>query len=252
MEYRIGEVSSLSGVSGRTLRYYDEIGLLCPGRMNEAGYRFYGEEEIDLLQQILFYRARGFSLEQIKNIVYDEEFDLLHALFDHLETLESRKEQLERLITTVKKTISETKGEGQMKNEEKFQVFKEKMIEESEALYGQEARQKYGAEAVNGAQKELRQMTGEKFQRLQTLEQEILEKLQEAVRSNTFFEAPLGQEIANLHKEWITLSWGEERNEAHLGVVELYVIDERFAGYYDREVLGCAKFLRDAVVYWLG
>ena len=66
MRYGIRELSELAGVSARTLRYYDEIGLLKPLFVNEAGYRFYGEEEAELLQQILFYRERGFGLKQIE------------------------------------------------------------------------------------------------------------------------------------------------------------------------------------------
>ena len=69
MRYGIRELSELAGVSARTLRYYDEIGLLKPLFVNEAGYRFYGEEEAELLQQILFYRERGFGLKQIGEIL---------------------------------------------------------------------------------------------------------------------------------------------------------------------------------------
>ena len=79
MEYNISQLSKLSGVSARTLRYYDEINLLHPLRTNEAGYRFYGDKEVNLLQQILFYRERGLSLEKIRFILYDENFDMLKA-----------------------------------------------------------------------------------------------------------------------------------------------------------------------------
>ncbi len=69
MAYGIRELSQLAGISARTLRYYDEIGLLKPEHVNEAGYRFYGEKELVLLQQILFYRERGFPLKRIQSIV---------------------------------------------------------------------------------------------------------------------------------------------------------------------------------------
>ena len=69
MAYGIRELSELAGVSARTLRYYDEIGLLKPLYVSEAGYRFYGEQEAEALQQILFYRERGFCLKQIHEIL---------------------------------------------------------------------------------------------------------------------------------------------------------------------------------------
>jgi len=68
MQYTIKKMAELSGISSRTLRYYDEIGLLKPARINSSGYRIYTEKEIDKLQQILFYRQLGVSLKKIKNI----------------------------------------------------------------------------------------------------------------------------------------------------------------------------------------
>lgn len=77
----------MSGVSTRTLRYYDEIGLLSPAMKNEAGYRIYSQKEIDLLQQILFYRALDMKLEQIKDIVHAPNFNVMNALESHRQHL---------------------------------------------------------------------------------------------------------------------------------------------------------------------
>ena len=107
MEYSIKELSELAGVSARTLRYYDEIGLLKPLRVSDAGYRYYGEKETALLQQILFYRERGFELKTIQKIIYDKEFDMLEAMEEHLRQLENQKKHTELLIQTVK-TVSYT------------------------------------------------------------------------------------------------------------------------------------------------
>lgn len=70
MDYTIGQLAELAGVSTRTLRYYDRIGLLKPLYVDDSGYRWYGERELDLLQQILFYRERGFALAQISDLLY--------------------------------------------------------------------------------------------------------------------------------------------------------------------------------------
>ena len=144
MEYSIKELSELAGVSARTLRYYDEIGLLKPLRVNEAGYRYYGEREVESLQQILFYRERGFELKTIQRIIYDEKFDMLNAMEEHLLALEKQKADTEALILTVKKTIQSIKGECVMSDKEKFQALKEKAVRENEEMYGAEAREKYG------------------------------------------------------------------------------------------------------------
>ena len=103
--YSIRKLSELAGVSARTLRYYDEIGLLKPSEISEAGYRYYGERELALLQQILFYRERGFDLKQIRKILYQDDFDIIRALKEHLRELEEQKAHVESLIRTVEQTI---------------------------------------------------------------------------------------------------------------------------------------------------
>ena len=85
LEYTIQKLARLAGVSTRTLRYYDEIGLLKPARINSSGYRIYGQNEVNLLQQIMFYRELGAQLETIKEIINDPNFDRLEALQEHLE-----------------------------------------------------------------------------------------------------------------------------------------------------------------------
>lgn len=104
MEYTVNELSKLAGVSTRTIRYYDEIGILKPSRINSSGYRIYGQKEIDLLQQILFYRELGVSLSKIKEIIYDPSFDIDMALTEHRKALVERRKQLDLLISNVDKT----------------------------------------------------------------------------------------------------------------------------------------------------
>ncbi len=75
MEYTVQKLGHLAGVSTRTLRYYDEIGILKPARINSSGYRIYGQAEVNRLQQILFYRELGMGLENIKKLVTSPSFD---------------------------------------------------------------------------------------------------------------------------------------------------------------------------------
>ena len=89
----------MSGVSARTLRYYDEIELLKPVRVASSGYRLYGQEETDMLQQILFYRELGFPLDEIKNILCTPDFDKSEAFQRHLTELRKKRERLDILIS---------------------------------------------------------------------------------------------------------------------------------------------------------
>lgn len=252
MEYSIKELSELAGVSARTLRYYDEIGLLKPSRVNEAGYRYYGESEVAVLQQILFCRERGFELKTIQRIIYDENFDMLNAMEEHLLALEKQKADTEALILTVKKTIQSIKGECVMSDKEKFQALKEKAVRENEEMYGAEAREKYGDEEVHTFNQKMLNMTETQWERFQELEKVILRRLEEAVEHKTEAESEAAKTIVELHKEWLCMTWKQYSVEAHKGVAMMYVADERFTKYYDRKVQGCAKLLCEAVQYWAG
>ncbi|MNR05058.1 HTH-type transcriptional activator mta [compost metagenome] len=95
MEYTVQHLGKLAGISTRTLRYYDEIELLMPARINSSGYRIYGQAEVDRLQQILFYRELGIPLEQIKEMMTSPSFDETNALRDHREQLLDKRKQLD-------------------------------------------------------------------------------------------------------------------------------------------------------------
>lgn len=144
MEYSINKLAKLAGVSTRTLRYYDEIKLLSPERISSSGYRVYGQKEVDLLQQVLFYRELGVPLDEIKNIIWSKDYDSITALQGHLSALRAKKEHIELLISNVEKTIVASKGEIAMSDKEKFEGFKQKMLEENEKQYGKEIREKFG------------------------------------------------------------------------------------------------------------
>ena len=223
MEYSIREVAEMTGVSTRTLRYYDEIGLLKPLYTNDSGYRYYGEEELNRLQQILFYKERGIRLQCILEILDKEEFDILGALYEHLFELQNQKIRIEKLILTVNKTIDSLEGRKKMSNAEKFEAFKQKQIQENEEKYGTEIREKYGEDSVRESNAKMMKMTEEEYKKFQNAEALIKEKLQEAVRSHADPSGEIGEEITELHKNWISMTWGQYRPEAHKGLEEMYV-----------------------------
>ena len=145
--YLIKQVSEISGVSVRTLHHYDEIGLLSP-KKHENGYRYYSEEELSLLQTILYYKYLGFSLKDIKNLMKQEEEDLLPHLKHQLILMQKEKERLLTLIDTLEKTIESKERKITMTTEEKFKGFTFKDNEK----YKQAATEKYGEKVMNEAE----------------------------------------------------------------------------------------------------
>ncbi len=251
MEYTIQKLSQIAGVSTRTLRYYDEIGILKPARINSSKYRIYGQAQVDLLQQILFYREMGVSLDTIKEIITAKDFNEEKALEHHLVKLLAEKKQLDILIENVKKTLEYKKGNINMSDNEKFQGLKKKLIDENEQKYGKEIREKYGDETINESNQRMMNMTKEQYEEFEQLGQEVLDTL-EAAYATGDPAGELAQETADLHKKWLTFTWKEYSKEAHAGLAQMYVDDERFTAYYDKKQPGLAAFLRDAVHIYTG
>lgn len=251
MEYTVQKLSSLAGVSTRTLRYYDEIGILKPARINSSGYRIYGLAEIDRLQQILFYRELGVSLESIKDIVTAPSFDGAKALREHREKLLEKRNQLDVLIANVDKTIAVTEGRINMSNKEKFEGFKKKLVEDNEKKYGEEIRKKYGKDTVDKSNAKVKNMTEEEYATVTKLAEQVMSTLAEAFKYGDP-ASEIAQKAADLHKQWLAFYWNEYSKEAHAGLAQMYVDDERFTAYYDKEQPGTAAFLRDAIFIYTG
>ena len=251
MEYTVQKLSRLAGVSPRTLRFYDEIDLLKPARTSSSGYRIYGAAEVDRLQQILFYRELGLDLDRIKAILSSPSFDGPAALREHREQLLERRRRLDLLIANVEKTIAAGEGRVEMKNEEKFEGFKKRLIEDNEKKYGAEVRAKYGDDAVDRSNAKLAGMTQAQFDEATRLAEELTETLDEAFIAGDP-AGELAQRAAELHKRWLTFYWPQYSTEAHAGLARMYVDDERFRAYYDAKRPGTAEFLRDAIHIYTG
>ena len=144
---RINEVAKLTGVSARTLQYYDEIGLLIPEKLNN-GYRDYSDENLDKLQKILFYRFLKFKLNDIKELL-NENIDGLKILEQQRELIIKEKEKFEIILHNIEKTIKTYKGEQKMSIEEKFNGFKKEDLNK----YENQAIEKYGQETIEESKK---------------------------------------------------------------------------------------------------
>ena len=251
MEYGIRELAEMAGVSTRTLRWYDSISLLSPSRVSENGYRRYSNEDVNRLQHILYYRALGLELKQIASILNDPSFDRKNALRSHLEALEKERRRVDALISSVRRTLQAEERNEALMDHEKFEAFKHARIAKNEEQHGKEARSKYGDEAVDASNRKLLGLSEEECSDWESTGDAIRARLEAAVTGGKDPAGPEGRAIAELHKKWLCFSWEKYTPQAHRGVAEMYLLDERFTQYYDSAVTGCAKFLRDAIVSWL-
>ena len=247
-DYSIGQLSDLSGVSVRTLHHYDQIGLLVPHR-RENVYRVYGPTEVHRLQQILLFRTCGIGLSRIAQILDDPSFDEHTALLQQLTILRSRQTALNRTIGTVERTLAALEERREMTDKERFEGLKRKAIDDNEREYGDEARSRYGDTAIDTANNALLAMDEGTWNDMNALEDRIKELLGVAMASGD----PAGGEARQLveaHAHWLELHWGPGAysTEAHRGLADGYLADERFVSYYDSACgTGATQFLHDAI-----
>ena len=231
---KVSEVAKLTGVSVRTLHYYDEIGLLKPAVVAENGYRLYSDGNLQQLQQILFFRELDFSLQEIKRILTDPNFVAIEALEAHRRTLVEKQARLKQLIQTIDQTILDEKGAILMTNEERFKGF-----DFTKNEYEQEAREKWGNEAVDNMNKKVMDNT--------SMQNKINERFR--ALANIRHDEPSSDEAQKEIARWFNdlNQIGHYSLAAFQGLGEMYVADERFKENIDQFGDGLAEFMCEAM-----
>ncbi|MFV3010794.1 MerR family transcriptional regulator [Clostridium botulinum] len=246
MHYKIKEVADMAGISARMLHHYDKIGLLNPESVSAAGYRLYSDENLDRLQQILFFKELNFPLQEIKIILDSPNFDKKEALKVHRQLLLEKKIRLEKIIQSVDKTISSMEGEFKMDKKEALNVFSMIEIEEHQKKYSEEVKEKYGnTSAYKESNKKTSKYTKEYWSNIMKDWDEIFKKLANLMDKNPDDEEV--QESVYQLREHISKNFYDCTPEIFRGLGELYVNDERFTANIDKYKTGLSKFVREAI-----
>ncbi|MDD4850919.1 MAG: MerR family transcriptional regulator [Gemmiger sp.] len=250
-EYTVQALAKLSGVSSRTLRYYDGLGLLSPARLAENGYRLYGTAEVDRLQQILFYREMGVPLKTIAQLLDAPGYDRAAALRGHLKALQAEQARLAVLAQNLAATLHTLEGEQTMQDTEKFKGFKAQMLQQNEEKYGSELRQKYGEATVNATNAKVAGMSEQAWQKAEAL-RTTLEAELKALAPTADPAGEAAQALCALHRQWLCCYWadGMYTRQAHAALGQGYLADERFKAYYDAIVPGGTAFLAAALAVY--
>ena len=246
MTYTIGKVAHMAHVSVRTLHYYDTIGLLNPSYETASGYRLYADGELELLQQVLFFRSLGFPLAQIKAIVQSPTFDRRKSLEAQRTALLERRRTVEALLAVVDHTIEALNKGETMDKKEMFDAFDERALEEHRTKYADEAEQRWGTtDAYTESQKRTSKYTKEDWKRIQ----------QEAGQIDADMAALMDQKATDPEVQDVVRRKHEHLNhnfymcsvEMLAGLSEMWVSDARFTATYDKIKPGLAQFWHDAV-----
>lgn len=240
MPYTIKEVADLAGVSTRTIRYYDEIGLLSPAETRDNGYRYYDQDSLLMLQQIMFLRELDVPLKEIHLILNQPGFNLLSGLEKHRVALQARAARLSTLIETVNQTIAMLQGESIMSDKDYFEGF-------DETQYEEEAKQRWGHTSQYAeSQKKWSSYSNEQKEAIKFEGGEITMRMvgndPGLSPDDPAVQAAVGDYYAYLNKYFYTCEVEFIRNLA-----DMWVQDPRFAINYERIREGGAEFVRQAV-----
>ncbi|WP_125702794.1 MerR family transcriptional regulator [Lacticaseibacillus daqingensis] len=234
MLYSTQELATLSGVSARTLRYYDQIGLLTPP-VAPNGYRQYGPAEVKRLQLILAYRALAFSLDEIGQLLALPEVARLAKLRDQRAYLDAQIARLIQVRTQLEVTLTTQKGETPMSDQDKFAAFKQARIAENDAQFGAEVTARYGQAAKAAADQRYAGLMAAQYTTMQAAEATLAQSLRDYLAAPALPGAAAASAYA-AHRQWLLATTPQLTPAMHRAFGEMYVADERFTVYYTKLV----------------
>ena len=236
MKMQIKEFADSTGVSVRTLHYYDEIGLLRPAYVDRAtGYRFYDENSLLRMQEILFYRELDFSLKSIGEILSSPNYDKNKALNEQKQLLTLKKERLERLISAI---------DGAVKGENVMTAFDNKEFEK----YKAEAKEKWGqTQAYQQHTQKTKDYSKQKWNDLAAGMDQIMGEFALCLRSGETPDSIQAQNLVKKLQDHITQNYYQCTNQILAGLGQMYVADERFKNNIDQHGDGTAAFVSEAI-----
>lgn len=241
MAHSIAHVAKMSGITSRTLRHYDDVGLLSPAFTGEGGYRYYEQEQLLRLQEILVLRELGLGLEQIREVL-DRDTDRVTALREHHERIVAQRNQLDRLARTVQHTINTLQGGKTMNAQDLFAGIPRDSEQARELA--DEAEQRWpGARETHT---KVEGWSDEKWQAVKQQAAEASERIAELLREGVPATDPRTIEAVDAHYRWLLHFWTPDR-ESYTGLGRLYADDERFTAFYDRIEPGMAPYLAEAM-----
>lgn len=243
-EWSITEAAQATGVTSRTLRHYEQIGLISPSRVASNGYRFYGEAELLRLYRILSLRALKLPLETIRLALDGAAESLEETIEAHLMFLEEERHRLNQQITVVRQTLHALQKGAIMSIDEVFAGF-------DQGQYESEVRQRWGDEAWERSAQRRNRMSEPERKSDDQRSLNVNAALRAAAESGTDPESAAFQVLITDHYQWITEQWGGRKpdRDAYAGLAHLYVTDPRFAATYGGQ--SNADIIHTAIQSWI-
>ena len=243
-ELTVGSLAVLAGVTVRTLHHYDEIGLIVPSGRTAAGYRTYSSAEVERLQEVLFYRELGFSLEAIREVMSRPEYDRAAVLEQQRYLLERKADRLFQMIDAVDRALAAHRNGVKMSNDEILEVFGDF----DPAEYEEEAKERWGE---SDAYKQSAQRTSSygkaEWQAIKDESEGIYRSFVELMAAGTPADDAQAMDLAEAHRAHISRWFYDCPVEVHAGLGQMYVADVRFQENIDKHGEGLSEYMAAAI-----
>lgn len=244
MAYTVKRLAEISGVSVRTLHFYDEIDLLKPAYLGDNGYRYYEEEQLLMLQQVLFFRELGFELKTIQTILNQSSFDKVKALKRHRQVLRQQNERTQKLIETIDKTIGRLKGERKMKDQEMYDGFDAK----KQAGYEDYLINRFGdraKKAIAESKRKIKGWTKTDWEKSSREWDEICRELTKMMGAGQAAGSAEAQRMIRRHHQWLQQFWTPTK-ESYAGHGQ-FILETELRKAYDAYHPALAEFVAKAI-----
>ena len=237
----VKEFAELTGVSVRTLHYYDEINLLKPAEIDKNnGYRFYDKTVLERMQEILFYRELDFPLKSICEILSSPDYDKQKALSEQKKLLILKKERLERIISAI---------DNAEESEVVMKALNNNDYEAARKQYEAEAKERWGkTEAYKEHTDKTKNYSKDKWQSVTDGLDSIFGEFAECMKGGSTPDSEAAKALAEKLQKHITDNFYTCTNEILLGLGQMYVCDERFTQNIDKHGVGTAEFVNKAII----
>ena len=250
-KYAIAEIAKFAGVTLRTLRYYDKIGLLTPSSRSDAGYRLYSAEDLERLQQILFFRELDFPLSKVSEILGDPSFDRKAALELQADFLAKKASRYLQLSQLAREPLLKIEGGNKMEGKDMFKGFDyDKMIEEQKQ-YEAEVKERWGnTDAYRISKERTSKYTKEDWEKVAKVQEDNLQAITVLFKAGVPHDDPRMQAAVENNFKFINDSFYPCSLEMMSNMGSMYVTDERFKAYYDKCAPGLAEYYNDAIQHY--
>lgn len=251
MLYKVNQIAELAGITVRTLRYYDKIGLLVPSARSDAGYRLYADDDLERLQQILFFRELDFPLARIQELMNNPHFSRQEALVMQIDWLDQKAAHYLKLAQLARNTMKHWEGGRKMPAKNLFEGFDYEQMQLEQKKYAAEVKERWGSsEAYQISQQRTAQYHREDWERLNQLQIDNMKQLCDLYNDGTAYDDPRVMQVVENAMDFINQNFYPCSLEIMSNLGNMYICDERFTAYYEKFSPGLAVYYNNAIQHY--